>query len=233
MTNDEIKKLHIVQTKNVKYLKKAMKNLTMDINNSLLKGDDFKVGIKTKFYCLLYSALSESQFLQILYTPYGFMYSEIEKIQKGNAIFDKWKLMVDLAIKKNGDYTTNTDLEDKRGKLKSIICEYIEGPQLLRNKIAHGQWIHALNRKNTKENKNITLKIENLNVVEISKWFEVHQYLCFIIRDLIQSPSKGFHNNYWVNLTSLEAFLDKSKNWTIEKKIEDIKRKYNNRPKGV
>ncbi|KKK54093.1 hypothetical protein LCGC14_3088200, partial [marine sediment metagenome] len=113
--------------------------------------------------------------------------------------------------------------------LKGIIKEYIEKPQELRNKIAHGQSTHPLSSNNTKENQETTIRINDLNVVKISIWFEVHQYLCFIIRDLIQSPKKGFQNNYWTNLTSLEGFLIKSNTWTIEKRVHGLKLKYDNR----
>ena len=182
MLDMEIKNIYILQSRNVRYLKKIQKNLTMDINKCLIKKDLFQLHVKTKYYAMLYRLVSESQFVQILYTPNGFRYSEIVEIKK-------------------------------------IIDEYIKKPQELRNKIAHGQWIHALNSENTKENIDTTKRIENLDVVQISIWFEVHQYLCFIIRDLIQSPKKGFHNNYWSNLVELEKFLSKSKSWTLDKRI--------------
>jgi len=197
----------------------------MDINFYLLKNDEFQIGIKTKLLALIYSSISESQFVQILHTPNGFSYSEITQIQTERSIGDSWRLMLDIALNKVGDWNINADLSNRRNKIRQIISDYIENPQELRNKIAHGQWVHALNSKNTKENENTTQRIQNLNVVEISRWAEVHQYLCFIIRDLIQSPQKGFHNNYWINLTELEKYLNKSKNWTLEKRIEILKKK--------
>ena len=203
--------------------------MTMDINRYLIKNDNFQVAIKTKLYSLLYSALSEVQFSQIIHTPFGFEYSEIIKIQNERTLVDSWCLMLDIAIKKVGDWTTNDDLKQKRETLRDIISEYIQKPQELRNKIAHGQWLFALNSKNTKENEDTTKRINELDVVKISIWFEVHQYLCFIIRDLIQSPKKGFHNNYWKNLTNLQQFLNRSKGWTLEKRIENLKIKYVNR----
>lgn len=212
-------------SRNVRYLKKVKKILTMDINKCLSKNDSFQLNIKIKYFSLLYSSVSELQFLQILHTPFGFMHSEILRIQSERSLVDSWNLMVDLAISKVGNPTKRADLRDKKGKIKQIIKEYIEKPQELRNKIAHGQWIHCLNSKNTKENEDTTERVNKLNVVQISIWFEVHQYLCFIIRDLIQSPKKGFHNNYWSNLVKLEEFLRKSKNWTIEKRIETLKQR--------
>ena len=229
MTIEQVKEIYKIQSRNVRHLKKVKKNLTIDINNSLLKGDEFKVRLKTNFLSLLYSALSEAQFVQILYTPYGFRSAEIQRIKNERAIFDKWKLMIDIALDKVGNYQTNSDLRIKRDKIRDIIDEYIEKPQLIRNKIAHGQWVHALNNPMTGENVVTTSEILRLDVVEVSKWFEIHQYLCFIVRDLIQSPSKGFHNNYWVNYTRLEEFFLRSSSWTLEKRIDDIKRKYRNR----
>lgn len=201
----------------------------MDINRYLIKNDSFQVGIKTKLYSLLYSALSEAQFTQIIHTPFGFTYQEIVKIQSERSLVDSWHLLLDLALKKVGDWQTNQDLALKRDKLKALISEYIEKPQELRNKIAHGQWVFALNSKNTNDNPTTTQRIQELDVVKISIWFEVHQYLCFIIRDLVQSPNLTFHHNYWINYTELESFIVKSNSWTLEKRIENLKMKYNNR----
>lgn len=229
MTDQEIKNIHVIQSRNVRYLKRVQKNMTMDINHYLIKNDDFQVGIKTKLFSLLYSALSEAQFTQILHTPYGFQHSEILKIQNQRSLVDSWHFMLDIALQKVGDWKTNKDLETRRETIKKIIGEYIEKPQELRNKIAHGQWVHALNSNNTKENPDTTSRINGLDVVKITIWFEVHQFLCFIIRDLIQSPQKGFHNNYWINMTSLEDFINKSQSWTLEKRVKNLKLKYDNR----
>jgi hypothetical protein len=73
----------------------------------------------------------------------------------------------------------------------------------------------------------MSAEINNLDVVKISRWLKVHDYLGLIIRDLIQSPKKGNHNNYWTNITNLENFITESSSWTIEKRISrlNIKRK--------
>jgi hypothetical protein len=144
MNNEELKELQKIQSRNVRHLKQVQKNLTMDINISLLKGDSFKVNLKTKLYSLLYSALSEAQFVQILYTPFGFQESEINKIKSDRSIFKQWESMIDISLGKVGDFEKNQDLKMRRAFLKNIVKEFIEKPQLVRNKIAHGQWLHAL-----------------------------------------------------------------------------------------
>lgn len=220
MTEQEIYDLYVLQSKNVRRLKQVQINLIKDINFYLRKNNDFQVEIKTKLLALLYCTLSEAQFIQIIHTPDGFTSNEIEKIKraKNSKLEDGWKLMIDFAMDKVGDWNNIQDLLDRRNSLLKIIGDFIILPSILRNKIAHGQWEFALNRDNTKENEELTKQMNELNVVEISKWFAVHQNMGLIIRDLIQSPKKGFHNNYWVNLTSLKEYLDKSKHWTLETK---------------
>jgi hypothetical protein len=227
MTDQEIYDLYVLQSKNVRRLKRVQTNLVKDINFYLRKNDNFQVEIKTKLLALLFSTLSEAEFIQVVHTPNGFLSSEIEKIKsaKNSKLEDGWKLMIDLAFDKVGDWKNKNDLLTRRNSLHKTIGDFIIAPSILRNKIAHGQWEFALNRDNTKENEELTNQLKNLDVVEITKWFEIHQYLGRIIRDLIQSPKRGFHNNYWVNLTDLEKYLIKAKTWTLETKKERLKMK--------
>ena len=114
MTEAEIKDIHVLQSRNVRYLKRVQKNMTMDINHYLIKNDTFQVNIKTKLFSLIYSALSEAQFTQIIHTPFGFRHSEILKIQGKRSLVESWNYMLDLALDKVGDWKTNKDLERRR-----------------------------------------------------------------------------------------------------------------------
>lgn len=223
MTEQEIYDLYVLQSKNVRKLKKVESNVVRTINEYLKKNDEFQVELNTKLYALVYCTLSEAQFIQILNTPNGFLYTEIEKIKTEktrNGVIKAWELLFDMAFDKvNSEWRENDDLKTRRNELKTITDEYIKKPSELRNKIAHGQWDFALNRENTKENESKTIELNELSVVQISIWSEVHQYLGLIVRDLIQSPKNGFHNKYWSNLTKLQSFLIKSSNWTIEKRL--------------
>lgn len=227
MTRQEIYDLYVLQSKNVRRLKQVQTNLIKDINFYLKKNNDFQVEIKSKLLALLYCTLSEAQFIQIVHTPDGFTSAEIETIKsaKNSKLEEGWKAMIDLAMNKVGDWSNNTDLTNRRNSILKIIDEFIIKPSVLRNKIAHGQWEFALNRENTKQNEDLTSQLSSLDVVQITKWFEIHQFMALIVRDLIQSPKKGFHNNYWVNLTSLEQYLETSKNWTLETKKQELLRK--------
>lgn len=222
MTNEEIFELHKLQSANVRKLIQVKKNLIKDINFYLRKSDHFQVELKTKLLALLYSAWSEAQFIQIVYTPSSFSLSEIRtiKLKKMSGIGDGWDEMVNIAIQKVDSSGMSSDLQEKKDKLIEIIDEYIDKPHQLRHKIAHGQWVYALNRDNDARDPNLTSDLDQLDYIQIWKQFEVHQYLGSIIRDLVQSPNKGFNNNYLSNITQLENYLDKTTDWNIATRKE-------------
>ncbi|MCP4181536.1 MAG: hypothetical protein GY756_27545 [bacterium] len=232
MTEQEIYDLYVLQSKNVRKLKKVESNLIRTINTYLKKNDKFQIELNTKLYALIYCTLSEAQFIQIVNTPNGFIYTEIEKIKKEkskNGIVKAWELLFDKAFDKvNNNWRNNNDLSNRRAELQKITDQYIKSPSELRNKIAHGQWDYAFNRENTKKNETKTEELKNLSVIQISIWSKVHQFLGLIVRDLIQSPKIGFHNNYWLNLTKLNEFIKKSSTWSIKKRIETLRPVPNN-----
>lgn len=227
MTRREIYDLYVLQSKNVRKLKKVEANLVRTINTYLRKKDSFQVDLNTKLYALVYCTLSEAQFIQIVNTPDGFMDTEIEKIKaekNRNGVVKAWELLFDMAFDKvNVTWNTNADLLSRRRELQNIIDNYIKTPSELRNKIAHGQWDFALNRENTAENTLKTQELNDLTVIQISIWSEVHQYLALIVRDLIQSPKNGFHRNYWTNLVKLQQFITESNGWTMGKRIVTLR----------
>jgi hypothetical protein len=199
-----------------------------DINFHIRKSDDFQVAIKTKILLLVYSAWSEAQFLQITFTPKGFQSSEILKIKeykKRHGIAEGWRFMIRLALTKVGNTQTNRDLKGRLDKLLALIKSYVEEPSILRNKIAHGQWVNALNGENSAKNQELSTQLENLDSVELGKRLDIHQYLGFIVRDLVQSPKAGFHKHYWTNIVNLESYIEKTKNWSIESKKNNLLKK--------
>ncbi|MBX0335536.1 hypothetical protein K3G39_20075 [Pontibacter sp. HSC-14F20] len=227
MTRQEIYDLYVLQSKNVRKLKKVEANLVRTINTYLRKKDKFQVELNTKLYALVYCTLSEAQFIQIVNTPDGFMDTEIEKIKAEkakNGVVKAWELLFDMAFDKvSTNWRQNADLLSRRGELQNIINNFIKTPSELRNKIAHGQWDYALNRENTTENPSKTQELNNLTVIQITIWSEVHQFLGLILRDLIQSPKNSFHRNYWINLIKLQQFIIESKNWTMSKRIATLR----------
>jgi hypothetical protein len=228
MTDAEILHVYMLQSENVRALWQAKNGLVKDINFQIRKSDVYQLEIKTKFLSLAYSAWSEAQFIQILFTPNGFMYSEILKIKSHKeryGISDGWRMMLEEAMKRVGDADQNKDLKSRLKTLVGLVDSYIEEPSILRNKIAHGQWIRALNRDNTNENQELTDKIKNLDPVDIEKRFDIHRFLGAIVRDLVQSPKAGFHRHYWTNVVNLEKYLKMTDKWSLETKKAKLQSK--------
>ncbi len=224
MTDQEILELHMIQSENVRFLNQVIKLLIKDINLHIRKSDDFQVNAKTKIFSLVYSAWSEAQFVQILFTPHGFLYPEILKI-KDKGVVAGWKLMIEQAINRVGDPAVDNNLKNKLDKLNGIIKQYIEAPYAFRNKIAHGQWVRALNKDKASENQKLTNDLGQLDPLEIYKRVKIHGFLGDIVRDLIQSPKKAFNKNYLKHISNLEEFIEDTKNWTLIGKKERLLKK--------
>ncbi|MDX8123095.1 hypothetical protein SKZ59_15030 [Janthinobacterium sp. GMG2] len=221
MTDQELFDLYMLQSTNVRALGATLNSVSKDINFCIKKNDDFQVSLKTKILALIYSAWSEAQFLQITCTPSGFTFAEIDAIKakkERNGIAKGWDLMLNFAMGKVGDETQQIGLRQRLEKLLELVAKYIEEPSIIRNKIAHGQWVHALNGKNTKENPQLTAELQSLDPVEVLKMVEVHKYLGFIVRDLVQSPKEGFDKNYTKNIEDLEKFEKETRDWNIVSK---------------
>ena len=228
MTEQEILEMYMAQSENVRALWKVKGSLSKDINHYARKGDLYQVKIKTKLFSLLYSAWSETQFHQILFTPNGFSYSEIKSIlnyKKKNGISQAWDLMLTNAMNRVGDSSRKGDLANRLQNLKKIKTKYISEPSELRNKIAHGEWVNAINGKNTSVNILASEALKKLDPVDIEKGFEIHSFFGYIVRDLVQSPKNSFHQYYWSNLNNLEDYVKKTEGWNLASKIESLKKK--------
>lgn len=216
------------QTKNVQEIDKVRKQINRAINDALKRGDKNAVQALTKTMALVFCTWVEANFSKVIHTPYGFSLDEIQQIKKAykeNGVEKGWEKCVELGTlkaskRRNSNYIPNIRLE-----LKKLIQKYIVEPSLLRNKIAHGQWTVALNRENTAENKELTNSLSALDIVIISKWFKVHEHISQIVENLIESPDKAFHRDYWIELTELKEFIAKTENWSLEQKINKLKQK--------
>jgi hypothetical protein len=229
-TPEQIYNVYVLQSENVRYLGKVKKNQLPELNCCIKKKDDFGLKAKTTMFALLYSAWSESQFVQIQNTPNAFFPREIEDIQsetRSHGIVAGWVMLIDIAFSKVGDIDKSSDLQIRHESILKRIKEIIEQESIIRNKIAHGQWVNALNRKQSDESP-ITERIDELDYVKIDRLFEIHKLLGVILRDLVQSPKNGFHQNYWQDSQKLLDYAEKTKNHSVEDKRTLLDKRPNN-----
>lgn len=227
MNDIEILAIHKAQSRNVRHLKQVILSFKRDINSDIRKNKKFQIETKTKLLALLYSAWSEAQFVQIAYTENGFSASEIKSLlsAKKNGITNGWIEMINLAFAKVGNPNTDVELGKRLTKLLDLIDSQIKKPSAIRNKIAHGQWIEALNGGLNKVDLAMTGDLDNLDSVQIMRQIEIHNYLGAIIRDLVQSPVNGFGRDYLLHIDALEKYATKTQHWSVATKVNELDKK--------
>ena len=207
-------------TTNVQDFLVAEKEIKRTINRALKENKQNTVKIQTKLYSLLYSTYSESSFMKMILTPYGFEQDYINEILNQRSIQEKWYKVLELGFKKFKSNSKSSEIPNKKQELKKIIREFIIDPSLIRNKVAHGQISVVLNRKNDAINVGLTKQIEDLNVVYVSRLFEVNKSMVSIIEDLIESPDKAHYAYYHQKYQNMQNFINKSSSWDIESKMK-------------
>ncbi|MCF8055730.1 MAG: hypothetical protein K9K37_03710 [Desulfocapsa sp.] len=222
-----IKKIYAAQTLNVKALDKAWAHQKRTINQLIVKNDKVGIDIHTKLLALSYSAYAESLFIKLIHTPDAFKTDEISQVkQKGRKnIVEGWKKCLELALQKVGATERSSHVPNVRKRILDLINTYVLDPSLIRNKIAHGQWIQALNNKMTDINTNTSAKIKKLDPIKL----EVNRFaftgLYRIVEDIVKSPNKAHMRDYWVTLSDIEQKLSETKHWCIEDREQMLLRK--------
>jgi hypothetical protein len=220
--------IYKAQVENVRSLDSAWKQLNRTINDALRTGSDASLETHAKSLVLLFCAWSEATFSKLIHTPHGFTDDEIGQILREykKSLEDGWKKCIELGLKKvASDPKRSNDIPNISQELTRIIQEYVISPRIVRNKIAHGQWRIALNRQNTSVNEDITESIQDLDAVEITKWYEVHRYLADVVEVLIESPDRVFHRDYGVIIGELGDYLTRTSDWNVDTKRQQLRRK--------
>ncbi len=220
------------QTKNVRVLERAWATVNRQINVAILRNDKLGVELNTKLLALIYCALAEAMFSKLLHTPSALPLDYVEQI-KAHAHKDGvkagWLKCLELAmdpVDRTGSHAPNV-----RQRVSRLIEKYVFDPSLLRNKLAHGQWQVALNRANDEINSDVTEELSTTDVVEWYRRKFALEKLVAIFEDIIESPQKAHHRDYWCHITELEEGESELANWTFDKKVQQLRAKHLRAPK--
>lgn len=220
MPNPDTYSIYQAYSINVRDFLIAEKEVKRGINRALKSKKSTTVEVQTKLYALLYSTYAESSFMKMILTPFGLEQDYLRQILEEGSVQEKWIKCLELAFLKFTSFSKGSDVPNKTLKLRRIILEYIVDPSILRNKIAHGQLTVALNRSNNNLNLEATTKLQQLDFVHIQRLFEINKRLCGIIEDIIESPDGAHKDYYHSKIQNLEAFIEKSSNWTTDTKLQ-------------
>lgn len=218
--------IYKAQVKNVRELNSAWTHLKRSINRDLIKGNHSSARLHTKILAVVYCTWLEASFSKLIHTPYGFELSEIERIKllASKNIVKAWEECVSIAASKIDSGRSNY-VPNLKKKLVKLIEVYVKDPSELRNKVAHGQWVIALNRDNTAIHQSLTDSISNIDIVKLDILHDACKGLCEIVEALVESPNHTFHRDYWILLSELEDHLEKTSHYTLADKVALLKAK--------
>lgn len=226
---DQTAKLEVfkAQVKNARSLSSAMLQVHRSINHSLRVNDLPRAEAFTKIYALMFCAWAEANFSKVLHTPHGFELDEIGQVQAAKSdhgIAAAWKKCVEVGLlhldAKRGSFKPNA-----QKKLTKFIDGHVFDPSLLRNKLAHGQWVVALNRENTAVQVDMTTRIAALDIIKIGAWIEVHLLLAQLVEHLIESPKKAFMRDWHQYVTDIEGKVVEFEARTLEEHVRRLRKK--------
>jgi hypothetical protein len=212
------------QTENVRQLEKAWSHVNMQTNLLILAKATDGLVIHTKLLGLIYCALAEALFSKLIHTPHGLTLNYIDQIKTASdryGVKHGWLKCSELALL-SVQGAKSSHGQNVQKKLAELIKKHIFDPSIIRNKLAHGQWAIALNRDNNAVNKDITKEIENLTVVELYRRKFALEKLSRILEDMIESPNKAHHRDYWIHLVEYEEAQKKMSAWTMAKKEKQL-----------
>lgn len=211
MDNDQKLTVFQAQVENVRALESSIQQVRRSINSALRRNDASLSNSFTKVYAILFCAWAEANFSKVIHTPYGFSLDEIEQIwaKKSKGISAAWKKAAKLGVRhldaRRGSFLPNT-----LRTLSRAIDAHVFDPTLVRNKLAHGQWIVALNRPNDAIQDQLTDTIRELDIVKVDSWRFCHQHLAEMVESLIESPKKAFVRDWWGAVINLDAEMERS-----------------------
>lgn len=194
------------------------------LNSFIRANKAHEILCQTKVLAVLYCTLAEAYFCKILHTPNTLTEIDIANVQdfaNKNGIGKAWLKILEIGQTKV--IATRCDRNDKvKNKLSKLIDNYIIDPSVIRNKIAHGQWVVAFNREHTEINNDIALN--QLDCVNIEKSKLALESIAQLITDILSSPNKAHMRDYWTIVCNLEEELNRRKNWNQGTKKDDLKR---------
>ncbi len=200
-----------------------MKQVHRAINAALRSNNQPTSQAFTKVYALLFCGWTEANFSKVIHTPHGFELNEIAQVKEAqtNGIGNAWKTSVRLGLRhldaKRGSFAPNA-----LRKLESVIDIYVFDPSLLRNKLAHGQWVIALNRDNDAVQNQYTTDITALDIVKIQAWILGHELLAQVVENLIESPTKAFMRDWYEYVVRIEDQMVEAKGRTLGDHIDRL-----------
>lgn len=220
--------LYDYHCENLRQIENAIGLISRELKDSISKEDENEVKSYTRLLTYLLSCWTEVRLYKIIEETHNNRFTDAQKkkiLKTGNRennLENKWKNTISIAmcqafnIPETTDQTLikqhleNDEINHERyNNIIECLNDELSMSILLRNKVAHGQWVHALNNGNTAINEDTTNEMHNINIVEIQLQHKMYESLANIINDLVVSPptfERDFNKNYSTLMSNKNNF---------------------------
>lgn len=224
---------------NVKSLRKAKSNVVRLINREIklsktLPSGDIRpsdldiISDLSKAAFLIYSSYTEANLLKLIHLPNSFNRQEVKtilRVKKEKNITMAWLKAINLASKKNNvSIVGGSSIATCEQSLKQIVNLSLKDPSEIRNKIVHGQWSTVYNSKFSLLNNDITSDVKNIDIAKIDGWYLIFDKLAELLKQLIQSPNKGFPVQYNKLINEINSLVTEVQSWNLMTKRDKLLR---------
>lgn len=217
--------LYYYHCENLRQIENGIDLVSRKLKDSISQEHENEVKSYTRLLTYLLSCWTEVRLYKIVEETYNGSFTDAQKsriFKENNTLENKWEDTISIAMCQafNIPETTkkstikrhlNNDPTNKKRYTNIMDClnNELSTSIGLRNKIAHGQWVYALNRPNTAINEKITADINNINIVKIQLQHKMYKSLADIIHDLVVSPTtfeRDFNKNYKALVSNRDNF---------------------------
>lgn len=231
---------------NLRYLKKGIELLKLDLNLSIAQEDEIKTTIYNKLLSALITSWAEVRVLKLIHEPNGFTDSERIFIENRSLSLEtKWKNALKISMCKaysinyldlNGklikdnrfERMLSIDVKNKFLELIDIINTDLVPSINIRNKIAHGQWKYPI----AKDFKSVDIEMQNQfideNLIVFLCRINIFEKLSQMIHDLCVSKPT-FERDFDKLFANIKSEKGRNHNETYErhcrKKVEKYKKR--------
>lgn len=227
------KKIYQFHVANLKEIEHAMERVARFLRDAISKDDDKTTSSFMRLFALLLGAWAEVRLKKLLFEPNGFNEENRETILKQNSQFEQWKKSLELGFRRqynkpnvllSANSLTHSAFS-RYSTLSEMLYKDLRSIILLRNKLAHGQWIYPLNKEGNDiaQKQMDALRIENILSLQFKK--TLIKSLASSIHDLVVSRptfERDFDNHFRTIIETRRNLQNRD----YEKYVTHMRQKY-------
>lgn len=204
--------LYRVHCENFRSVGKAFESVTGAARQAIRSRDSDAVTALTYSSALLLGAKIECRLKRLIFEPASFTETERIQVTGSRSQIDRWSAAIDVGFRRRYNVwrldsaSIGSQAVDRHEFLQQTLDAALRPVVEIRNKLAHGQWEHVLNYRETDISPDIHSLLRTETVETLSIKDRIAYHYAKIIEDLVISAS-AFERDYQKSVEKLQAAL--------------------------